>query len=48
LEELQHESHFKYIDFEIRIKDSGMGISEENIGKLFLNFSRLQEHANIN
>lgn len=42
------ESIFKYIDFEIRITDSGCGISEENISKLFMNFSKLEEHAKMN
>lgn len=38
-------SGFKYIKFEIRIKDSGVGISKENISKLFMNFGKLEEHA---
>ena len=38
----------KYINFEIRITDSGCGISPENISKLFLNFSRLEEHRKAN
>ena len=38
-------SGHKYIKFEIRIKDSGMGISEENLSKLFMNFGKLEEHA---
>jgi CheY-like chemotaxis protein len=33
-----------FVTYEIRIKDSGCGISPENIGKLFMNFSRLAEH----
>ncbi len=37
-----------YIDFEIRIIDSGVGISKENLGKLFMNFSRLDEHQKMN
>ena len=35
----------KYIKFEIRIKDSGVGISKENLSKLFMNFGKLEEHA---
>ncbi len=35
----------KYIKFEIRIEDSGYGISKENIPKLFMNFGKLEEHA---
>ena len=38
-------SGHKYIKFEIRIKDSGVGISEENLSKLFMNFGKLEEHA---
>ena len=33
-----------YIEFEIHIIDTGCGISKENIPKLFMNFSRLEEH----
>lgn len=33
-----------YIEFEIHIIDTGCGISTENIPKLFMNFSRLEEH----
>lgn len=46
--ELDHYTPFKYIDFEIRITDSGCGISEENISKLFMNFGKLHEHAAMN
>jgi signal transduction histidine kinase len=38
----------KYIKFEIRIKDSGVGIAKENLSKLFLNFSRLEDHQKCN
>lgn len=38
----------KYINFEIRITDSGCGISKENLNKLFLNFSRLEDHQKCN
>ena len=38
------EGQKKYIKFEIRITDSGCGISPENLNKLFLNFSRLEDH----
>ena len=37
-----------YIDFDIRIKDSGVGISKENLAKLFMNFSKLDEHSSMN
>lgn len=38
----------KYINFKIKIKDSGPGISDENIGKLFVNFSKLEDHQGVN
>lgn len=38
----------KYIKFELRIEDSGYGISPENIPKLFMNFGKLEEHAGGN
>ena len=38
----------KYIVFEMRIKDSGMGISPENLSRLFLDFHRLEEHQHSN
>jgi len=38
----------QYIKFEIRIQDSGVGISKDNLSKLFMNFSKLEEHADCN
>lgn len=38
----------KYIKFEIRIVDTGHGISKENMAKLFMNFGKLEEHADKN
>ena len=38
----------KYIKFEIRITDTGCGIAPENISKLFMNFSKLEEHSKQN
>jgi signal transduction histidine kinase len=38
----------KFIKFELRIEDSGYGISPENIPKLFMNFGKLEEHAGGN
>lgn len=32
----------------MRIKDSGMGISKENINKLFLNFGKLEDPSGCN
>lgn len=37
-----------FISFEIRIKDTGPGISKEDIGKLFVDFSRLADHHKLN
>ena len=34
----------QFITFEINIIDTGIGISEEGISKLFLNFSKLEEN----
>ena len=34
--------------FEIHIKDSGRGIEKENLGKLFLNFSKLADEEGLN
>ena len=42
----EYESH--YVSFEIRISDSGKGISKENQGKLFLNFSKLADEEGLN
>ena len=41
-------SQLCYIDFEIRIQDSGCGISKDNLSKLFMNFSKLDEHSKMN
>ena len=35
------------MDFEIKIVDQGCGIKHENLEKLFLNFSRLEEHREM-
>lgn len=37
-----------YIKFQIRIHDNGQGISPENLSKLFMNFAKLEEHAEKN
>ena len=37
-----------YIKFAIEIEDQGVGISEKNIGKIFVDFMKLDEHAKIN
>ena len=36
------------VSFQIRIKDSGRGISKENQDKLFLNFSKLADDEGLN
>ena len=36
------------IDFEIQIIDDGIGIKEENIGKLFIEFEKLDEQSKMN
>jgi signal transduction histidine kinase len=38
----------KYIQLQLTIEDDGVGISEENIGKLFKDFSKLEEHEEVN
>ncbi|TNV87810.1 hypothetical protein FGO68_gene11703 [Halteria grandinella] len=35
----------KYLKFQLRIADTGQGISPENLSKLFMNFGKLEEHA---
>ena len=39
---------FYFIEFCIDIEDTGIGISEEGMQKLFLNFSSLKEHKEVN
>jgi len=38
----------KYIKIQIIIEDNGVGISQENLGKLFKDYSRLDEHQSVN
>lgn len=38
----------KWIKLQIIISDNGVGISEENIQKLFKDYSKLDETANMN
>lgn len=37
-----------YIKFSLEVEDQGIGISEQNLGKLFIDFGKLQEHEKIN
>ena len=37
-----------YIKFALEIEDSGVGISEENLPKIFIDFMKLNEHGKIN
>jgi K+-sensing histidine kinase KdpD len=48
MSKLIQDEHKKFINFEINIIDTGAGISEEGQQKLFLNFSKLAENADIN
>ena len=34
--------------FQIEIKDEGVGISEENLSKLFVDFLKLEQHEELN
>ena len=43
-----HEEIKKYVKLHIVIEDDGMGIKEENMDKLFMDFSKLDEHADVN
>jgi len=38
----------RYLNLQIKIIDTGIGISEEGIEKLFVNFGKLQENQNRN
>ena len=38
----------RFIKFRIDIIDTGVGIEEHNLDKLFIDFSKLDEHENIN
>ena len=37
-----------YIKFALEIEDSGVGIAEENLDKLFIDFNKLTEHGKLN
>ena len=44
----QQEPQENYIKFSLEVEDSGIGISPENIKKLFIDFGKLKEHEKIN
>ena len=37
-----------FVSFKISVIDSGVGISEEGLKKLFIDFSKLEENSNRN
>ena len=39
---------FKYLRLQIIIEDNGAGIKKENLSKLFMDYSKLDEHKKIN
>lgn len=48
---LKHQSNGirkNYVGLDISIKDDGIGISEEGLSKLFVDFGKLQESSNRN
>ena len=38
----------KFVKLKIDIIDSGVGIKKENLGKLFMEFGKLDEHSKVN
>ena len=42
------EDQYKYIKLQIIIEDNGVGISPENLEKLFTDFNKLDEHKKMN
>ena len=38
----------KYLQIKIIIEDNGIGIKKENINKLFMDYSKLDEHKKMN
>ena len=37
-----------YLKYALEIKDQGVGISKENLGKIFIDFGKLDEHQKMN
>lgn len=49
LSEKAPENNIKtFLNYAIEIEDEGVGISKENIPKLFIDFAKLEEHEKIN
>lgn len=44
---VEHEEQY-FVSYEILIKDSGLGIKKEDLGKLFLNFGKLADKEGNN
>ena len=44
----QNEEITKYIKFKITIEDNGVGISQQNVSRLFKDYKRLEEHDKLN
>jgi signal transduction histidine kinase len=42
------EEELHYIKLKIEIEDQGVGIAKENLSKLFMDFSKLDEHSKMN
>lgn len=42
------DAKISYIKFAIEIQDSGIGISEDNLKKLFVDFMKVEDHNKIN
>lgn len=48
MSEGKHVDIMQYVKIHIIIEDNGKGISPENLPKLFTDFGKLQEHAQMN
>jgi signal transduction histidine kinase len=44
----QHEHKETFVKFKLEIIDTGVGISKENLDKLFIDFNKLDEHLDMN
>lgn len=47
-EEDKNENDESFIKFRMEFCDTGVGIKKENLGKLFMDFGRLDEHSKMN